>query len=117
MSRYCVPPVSFRLWLNLAQKSILSKNKSRKQLWDELTEILEFDTNDPAYFVIPRGLFLSLQSFCLVDGKYSNLNDDKLLNVLTTLDQLRVSLNEYDKTRTIVALPPAEEEEQGAQNE
>jgi len=95
-------------WLDTAQSSPLTKNKVRKDLWSHFTECIHYHVSHRdfrSYTRIPRGHFISLQSFCLLDGKGSdNISNDQLLNIITTLDDLR---------RLLPYWVESDEEEQG----
>lgn len=80
-------------WLAIAQSSALTKNKVRKDLWSDFTERLHYGQprEDRDRFVrVSSSTFISMQTFCMVDGKgQDTVSNDQLLNFVTTLDQLR----------------------------
>lgn len=94
---YYVHFVDLSAWLTLAQKSVFVKNKVRKDLWQELVDVIHWSplplTHRGDYIRIPRTSFVSMQSFCMIDGKGSDtVSSDQLLNFCTTLDSLRSQL-------------------------
>jgi len=94
---YYVHFVDMSAWLTIAQKSVFVKNKVRKELWQELVDVIHWDplplTHRGDYIRIPQSSFVSMQTFCLIDGKGAdNVNSDQLLNFCTTLDSLRSRL-------------------------
>lgn len=93
---YYVHLVDMSTWLSAAQKSVFVKNKVRKELWQELVNMIIWDPIPVAvrsdYYRIPHSSFVSMQTFCLIDGTSSNISDNQLLNFCTTLDGLRSRL-------------------------
>lgn len=84
----------FRRWLNRAQTALVSKNKVRKELWTDFTEILQFEQPHEGHVVISKNNYTSLSSFLQTEGKSDSLKDDSILNWITTLHDLRQLLNE-----------------------
>lgn len=80
-------------WLDAAQRAPITKNKVRKDLWSNLSECIRyypFSPSDQQHTRVPRAYYISLQSFCLLDGKGADtLSNDQLLSFITTLDELR----------------------------
>lgn len=84
----------FRRWLNRAQTALVSKNKVRKELWTDFTEILQFEQPQEGHIVISKTNYTSLSSFLQTEGRSDTLKDDSILNWITTLHDLRQLLNE-----------------------
>jgi hypothetical protein len=106
---YSVPPHQFRLWLNNAQKSLYSKNRSRKDMWQEFCDMLVFDSTDNSLLSISPAFFISLQTFCNQDGKGGDLSSDQALAFATLLNSLRSRLKEH--TDWTATLPQTEQEQ------
>jgi len=100
-----VEPKKFLRWLKRAMFANISKNKVRKETWQELSSFVEF--KDPGnWFEIPSADFLSLQTFCLIDGKGENLSSDSLLNFASTLNDLLTRLLEHNSDLATALRPP-----------
>lgn len=84
----------FRRWLNRAQTALVSKNKVRKDLWTDLTEILTFDRSDEDDIQITKTNYTSLATFLQTEGRSDSLSNDSILNWVNTLHELRQLLNE-----------------------
>jgi len=93
MTGYFILPSDLARWLDAAQRQPSTKNKVRKDLWANLSECIHYfvSTHEYSQYIrIPRAHFITIQTFCLVDGRgQDNLNNDALLSFVTTLDELR----------------------------
>lgn len=93
LTGYFILPTDLARWLDAAQRQPSTKNKVRKDLWANLSECIHYFVSTqeyPQYIRIPRAHFVTIQTFCLVDGRgQDNLNSDALLSFVTTLDELR----------------------------
>lgn len=95
MSHYYVTQADFQPWLSRAQKALVSKNKVRKDLWTDFSDIIKFEEPEEEKFVvIPKSHFTSLSSFLLTEGRSDALTSDLMLSWITTLHDLRSLLNE-----------------------
>jgi len=110
---YYVHVVDMSYWLTMAQKSLVVKNKVRKELWRELVDIIQWDADVAArrndYIRISHSSFVAMQTFCLIDGKGAdNVSSDQLLNFCTTLDDLRSRLTpqSFATTLLVPTAPP-----------
>lgn len=90
---YYVYIEDFRRWLNRAQTALVSKNKVRKELWTDLTEILRFESDDDD-IQITKTNYTSLATFLQTEGRSDSLLNDSILNWVNTLHELRQLLNE-----------------------
>lgn len=101
----------FRRWLNRAQTALVSKNKVRKELWTDFTEILLFEQPREGHIVVSKTNYTSLSSFLQTEGRSDTLKDDSILNWITTLHDLRQLLNEEIRFLRFHKVLPTEEEE------
>jgi hypothetical protein len=78
-------------WLRSAEHAVFSKNRVRKQLWTDFTDIVAYGRSPMSdeFVRIPRSLFVSLQSLCLADGRGDSLSDDQILSFCTLVADLR----------------------------
>lgn len=102
---YYVTIDNFRRWLNRAQTALVSKNKVRKDLWTDFTEILIFEQPIAVdCVIISQTNYTTIATFLQTEGRGDSLKDDSILNWVTTLHELRRILNEEihftAKTRT-----------------
>lgn len=92
---YYIEIDNFRRWLSRAQKALVSKNKVRKDLWTDFSDILQFEEQKDQQTVhISQSSFTTLQSFLLTEGRSDSLSNDSMLSWITTLHDLRSLLNE-----------------------
>jgi len=98
---YHMPPEDLKLWLSHAQRAVITKNKVRKDLWTDFSDDVIFDGHDHSYLVkIPRSHYLTIQSFCLEEGRGDLLSNDSKLSFFNTCHELRQLLNEQEKQRS-----------------
>lgn len=90
---YYVYIEDFRRWLNRAQTALVSKNKVRKDLWTDLTEILRFESDDE-HIKITKTNYTALSTFLQTEGRSDSLSNDSILNWINTLHELRQLLDE-----------------------
>jgi len=95
MSHYYVTLSDFQPWLARAQKALVSKNKVRKDLWTDFSDIIKFEEPEEEKFItIPKSHFTSLSSFLLTEGRSDALTSDLMLSWITTLHDLRSLIHE-----------------------
>jgi len=97
---YYVDLENFKSWLGRAQKALVSKNKVRKDLWTDFSDILLFEQPEEKSILIPKSAFTSLSSFLLTEGKSDALTSDAMLNWITTLHDLRSLLVDVARSRS-----------------
>jgi hypothetical protein len=105
---YYVTSANLYNWLNKAQTSLVSKNKVRKELFTDLSEVILFEDAGLCH-VVPSTVFLSLQSFLMCEGKDS-ISNDAMLNWLHSLHDLRVILKKArttDESELKETVPPS----------
>jgi hypothetical protein len=102
-------------WLDAAQRAPITKNKVRKDLWANFTECIRYlvPTGEYARYIrVPRAHFVTLQTFCLLDGKgQDTVSNDQLLSFVTTLDELRQMVSVAMAVSHEVSVEATEEEE------
>lgn len=95
---YFVTNPNLRRWLDKAQLALVSKNKVRKDLWTDFSDIITFD-EDEKYVTISSSEFLTIQSFLQIEGKSDSITNDSFLSWNTTLNELRKKLVRDTKSR------------------
>lgn len=98
MSYYC-DIQDFTHWLSRAQKALVSKNKIRKDLWTDFSDIILFEQPEEKSVTIPKSCFTTLQSFLLTEGRADSLSADSMLSWINTLHDLRSLINEETRSR------------------
>lgn len=96
---YFVETHDFTLWLSRAQKALVSKNKVRKDLWSDFSDILLFEKPEEKSITLPKSSITTLQTFLLTEGRSDSLSNDSMLNWITTLHDLRSLLTEEIRSR------------------
>jgi len=96
---YYVEIEDFRRWLNRAQKALVSKNKVRKDLWTDFTDMILFEEPEEKTVHISQSSYTTLSSFLLTEGRSDSLSNDSLLSWITTLHELRSLLTEETRSR------------------
>lgn len=103
LAGYFILATELSRWLDAAQSQPSLKNKVRKDLWTNFIECIRYYVEEheySRYIRIPRGHFITLQSFCMMDGRgQETLNNDQLLSFITTLDQLRLVASQEEAAK------------------
>lgn len=105
---YYIEVEDFKHWLSRAQKALVSKNKVRKDLWTDFSDILLFEEPEEKTVHISQSSFTTLQSFLLTEGRSDSLSNDSMLSWITTLHDLRSLLNEEIRSRKNSAADPSD---------
>jgi len=97
---YYIKTKDLKQWLKEASFAIVSKNKSRKDLWLQMADLCELEKTSDDQMLIPTSDFHTLQSFCMVDGKADQLSKDEVLSYTTTLTHLIQTLRWFEKSNS-----------------
>lgn len=88
---YHVTQLNLTRWLNKAQLALVSKNKIRKDLWSDFSDVILFEEEDNT-IPLSSSEFTTIQSFLQTEGRSESLSNDSMLNWITMLHDLRRKL-------------------------
>jgi hypothetical protein len=120
MSFYASPN-KFKRWLERAAKAVLTKNQVRKELWEQMSDIMTLTPN-PMYYRIPNRYYATIMSFFNIEGKADNISSDQLFSIINVILNLIRDLSDWEqdmKTRPAspVMKEKGEEEEEEEEEE